>query len=238
MRRARQHVAMSGIPLVHIESHGSDPLQTSDTRDAQFGTNAAPGLAWAEFGQHLAPLNAACGFELLVVAATCFGYAAINGMKVFQHTAPFAACVGFSTKIGPGSLHDSMKELYRSMCHRKEPLQDAIAAAGHELREPGESVELIGSTIYALRIMRSVYNEYREGANLSRQAGELLKDLTDSGVEVPAQVIDEMPTVLARNRDARIRQMWNLWFPEAAQQKHEAYRLNWEWVERADFVTP
>jgi hypothetical protein len=127
LERAVQNIPVRKIPLVHIESHGSNPLDEEDVRDADFGMNAAPGLPWTELGDWLAPLNAASGFRLLLVGATCFGFAAIAAMKVGEHVAPFAATVGFTTKVGEGSLHDAMKEFYRSICQRREKLQDAVS---------------------------------------------------------------------------------------------------------------
>jgi hypothetical protein len=90
LERALQNMPARRIPLVHIESHASNPLEEVDVWDADFGMNAAPGLPWTELGDWLSPLNSASGFRLLLVGATCFGFAAIAAMKVGEHVAPFA----------------------------------------------------------------------------------------------------------------------------------------------------
>lgn len=233
LERALQNILARRIPLVHIESHGSNPLEEVDVRDADFGMNAAPGLPWTELGDWLAPLNAASRFRLLLVGATCFGFAAIAAMKVGEHVAPFAATVGFTTTVGDGSLHDAMKEFYRSICQRREQLQDAVAAAERELREPNEKVRATSSPVLAVRILRGAYDSIRPGEPLTEHASELVRKLRDAGLPVPAKVGDAMPAVLLERGHARIKETWDSWFPPAAQQE-ETYRLDWDWIERVD----
>lgn len=233
LERALQNIPARRIPLVHIESHGSNPLEEVDVRDADFGMNAAPGLPWTELGDWLAPLNAASGFRLLLVGATCFGFAAIAAMKVGEHVAPFAATVGFTTTVGEGSLHDAMKEFYRSICKRREQLQDAVAAAQRELREADEKVWATSSPVLAVRVLRGVYDGIRPGEPLTEHANELVRKLRDAGLPVPAKVGDAMPAVLLERGHARIKEAWDSWFPPAAQQE-EPYRLDWDWIERVD----
>lgn len=233
LERAVQNVPAKKIPLVHIESHGSNPLDEEDVRNADFGVNAAPGLPWTELGDWLAPLNAASGFRLLLVGATCFGFAAIAAMKVDEHVAPFAATVGFTTKVGEGSLHDAMKEFYRSTCQRREKLEDAVACAQRELRDPNEKVRATSSPVLAVRILRGVYDNIRPGAPLTKHAGELVKKLRDAGLPVPTEVGNAIPAVLLESGHARIKETWDCWFPPAAQCE-DAYRLDWKWIERVD----
>ncbi|MHB1587579.1 MAG: hypothetical protein ACYCRH_11525 [Acidiferrobacteraceae bacterium] len=218
---------------MHIESHGSNPLDEIDVRDADFGMNAAPGSPWTELGDRLAPLNAASGFRLLLVGAACFGFATIAAMKVGKHVAPFAATVGFTTTVGEGSLHDAMKEFYRSICQRREQLQDAVAAAQRELRDPNENVRVTSSLVLAVRILRGVYDSIRPGEPLTEHANELVRTLREAGLPVPAQIGDAMPAVLLERGDARIQEAWDSWFPPAVQQEG-TYRLDWDWIKRVD----
>lgn len=231
LQRALENVSVRGIPVVHIESHGSDPFDQADVRDADFGINAVPGLPWTELGDWLAPLNVASTFRLLVVGATCYGFAAIAAMKTGEHPAPFAATVGFSTSVGESSLHDAMKEFYRSVCQRREKLQDAVTAAEQELRDSSEKIRVTTSPVLAIRILRGVYDTIRPGEPLTTHAEALVAKLRDSGLPVPRQVRDAMPTVLQASGNARLEEAWNSWFP-ATSQEDQAYRLDWEWIER------
>ena len=231
LEEALQNIPTRGIPLVHIESHGSNPPE--DVRDAAFGTSAAPGLPWTEFGDWLAPLNAASGFRLLLVGATCFGFAAIAAMKIGEHVAPFAATVGFTTSVWDGSLHDAMKEFYRSICQRHERLADAVAAAQRELRDPNERVRVTSSPMLAVRILRGVYDNIRPGLPLTEDASEIVEKLRNSGFPVSAEVSDGIPAKLQEQGRARIQGAWDSWFPPGAQCQ-DTYRLDWAWIEHVD----
>lgn len=233
LERAAQNVPARGIPLVHIESHGSNPFDEMDVKDTEFGVNAAPGLPWTDLGAWLAPLNAASGFRLLLVGATCFGFAAIAAMNTGEHVAPFAATVGFTTTVEEGSLHDAMKEFYRSICQRREKLQEAVTAAELELRDSNEKVRATTSPILAVRILRGVYDNIRPGEPLTAHATELVGKLREAGLPVPARVGDAMPSVLLERGRERMKEAWNNWFPPAAQQD-QAFRLDWDWIERVN----
>ena len=183
LRRAVDNVGARGIPVVHIESHGSNPFQGCDVRDAEFGLDAAPGLPWTDLGDWLAPLNEASGFRLLVIGATCWGFAAIAAMKVYEHVAPFAPAVGFSTGVDGGSLHDAMKEFYRAMT-RGEGLKDAMDAAQRELRSPTEKLRGTSAPILALRILRGVYDGVRTPEQRTERANEILRNVQNAGFPV------------------------------------------------------
>lgn len=232
LQRAFQLVPERGIPVVHIESHGSDPAQ-GDVRDAAFGADAAPGLPWGELGSWLAPLNEASRFRLLVVGATCFGLAAIAAMTVGQHVAPFAAVVGFTTTVDPGSLHDAMRELYRSICQRRESLQDAAAAAQRELRRATEHVRATSAPLLAIRILRGVYDGIRPGVALTERARNLMQTLREAGLPAPLAG-GHMEKALLQVGIPRINETWNAWFPETARREAAAYQLDSRWIQQAE----
>src|SRR5271154_462340 len=76
VRRALEIAAAAipekGVPVVHLETHGSDPW-SSEPEDIGFGGDEASGVAWGELGALLAPLNDASGYRLLFVSAACWG---------------------------------------------------------------------------------------------------------------------------------------------------------------------
>ncbi len=233
LRRAVDNVGARGIPVVHIESHGSNPFQGCDVRDAEFGLDAAPGLPWTDLGDWLAPLNEASGFRLLVIGATCWGFAAIAAMKVYEHVAPFAAAVGFSTSVDGGSLHDAMKEFYRAMT-RGEGLKDAMDAAQRELRSPTEKLRGTSAPILALRILRGVYDGVRTPEQRTERANEILRNLQNAGFPVREGIEHDLRDRLHDIGETRIKEVWDAWFPPSAQRAETAYRLDWNWIRCAN----
>lgn len=238
VRRVLEHactnVRTRGIPVVHIESHGSDPFSVKDVRDADFGAIAAPGLPWTELGDWLAPLNAASGFRLLVVGAACWGFAAIAAMKVQKHVAPFAAAIGFSTSVCDASLHDAMKELYRSIA-RADELGVAVANAQREVRHADEKIRYTSSPLLALKILRGAYDGIRTDDLRTARAQEILRQLREKGAEVPQDKQDALPEVLLERGEAQIRGVWDGWFPSSIQRSQPAYQFDWDLIQRADF---
>ena len=229
---ALDNLGTRGIPVVHIESHGSNPFEGDDVRNADFGLDAAPNLAWTDLGDWLALLNDASRFRLLVVGATCWGFAAIAAMKVGEHVAPFAAAVGFSTGVNQSSLHDAMMELYRSL-KRGDGLPDAVQAAERELRSPTEKIRLTTAPILALRILRGVYDGVRTPAQRTERANGILRKAQEAGFPVREGVEHALPDFLHERGEARIKEAWDAWFPPSAQEAEVAYRLDWEWIRRA-----
>ena len=233
LQRAVDNLGTRGIPVVHIESHGSNPFEGDDVRDADFGLDAVPGLPWTELGDWLAPLNEASGFRLLVVGATCWGFAAIAAMKVGEHVAPFAAAVGFSTEVNPSSLHDAMKELYRSL-KRGDGLQDSIQAAGRELRSATEKLRCTTAPLLALRILRGVYDGVRTPERRTERTKRILRKAQEAGFPVREGVEQALPDFLHERGEARIKEAWDAWFPPSAKSAQVAYQLDWEWIRRAN----
>lgn len=236
LQRAVTNVGTRGIPIVHIESHGSNPFDGDDVRDASFGLDAADGLPWSELGEWLAPLNEASGFRLLVVGATCWGFAAIAAMKVGEHVAPFAASLGFSTTVNESSLHDAMKELYRALA-RGELLNDAVEAAERELRSPTEKLRCTTAVMLALRILRGVYDGVRTPDLREERAMRILQNVQEAGFPIRTGVEATLPDFLLERGRVRIEEAWDAWFPPRAQRDQVAYRLDWELIARASVAT-
>jgi hypothetical protein len=112
-----------------------------------------------------------------------------------------------------------MKEFYRSICQRREQLQEAVSAAERELRDPNDKVRATSSPVLGVRILRGVYDSIRPGEPLTEHAIELIRKLREAGLPVPAQVGDAMPAVILECGHARIKEAWDSWFPLAAQRE-------------------
>lgn len=218
-----------GTPVVHIESHGSDPADVS-FQERDFGISAVPGLSWRDLGDWLAPLNEACDFAMLVVGATCFGFASIAAMKLHEHVAPFAGCVGFTTSVYPGSLRDAMKELYRSFKSGSD-LKSSVENANRELLGSNECLRATSATMLAYQISRGVYDQVRTPQAVDGWVQSMFTKLRDAGLVVPSLVEGAMPTKLHQLSREHIQRAWDGWFPHALQKRVCGYRLDWTFVE-------
>jgi hypothetical protein len=224
-----------GTPVVHIESHGSDPADVSfQKRDFGFSgapeIHAAPGLSWRDLGDWLAPLNEACDFAMLVVGATCFGFASIAAMKLHENVAPFAGCVGFTTSVYPGSLRDSMKELYLSFKSGSD-LKSSVENANRELRGSNESLRATSATMLAYQISREVYDQFRTPDAMDGWLQSMTTKVRDAGLAVTPLAEWATPTNLHQLARENIQRAWDGWFPHALQERDCGYRLDWTIVE-------
>ncbi len=199
---ATQNVGTKGVPAVHIESHGDDPMRTP-IESVKFGASAVHGISWYKLGDWLAPLNVAANFRLPVVGATCNGLGVMAAMKIFDHVAPFAACVGFTTGVMPGSVREAMCELYRSVS-KGVALHDAVESAAREVRRPGEKLQAEGATQLAMQVLRGARQRVLRG---------------------------HFPESYEQFGPRAFQAAWDCWFPPALQLANSAYRLDWSLVE-------
>ncbi|HET9106795.1 MAG TPA: hypothetical protein VFN79_06355 [Steroidobacteraceae bacterium] len=136
---AAAQVRSAGIPIVHLEAHGSNPWG-GKAEDICFGSGGGPSVTWSQLGEWLAPLNIASDFKLLCVSAACWGSGIMGGISGGQHAAPFACAVGFRTEVDEGRLRDAMKELYRALKSGND-LPECVKRAQRELVH-GQKIEL------------------------------------------------------------------------------------------------
>jgi hypothetical protein len=198
VREALEHAAayrpVKGVPAVHLETHGSDPWQ-GPAESIGFGHDEASGVAWAQLGSMLAPLNVAADFRLLFVSAACWGSGVIAAIGGGEHAAPFACAVGFRTPVMEGRLRDSMKELYRGL-KQGLTLEESVAGAQRELEE-GQEVRLEVMLELAVKVLRASYYD-------------------------PATP-PRIPVGPQRLQGAR--RVWDTWFPPYLQEHNPAYRF-------------
>jgi hypothetical protein len=195
LEKAAFEIPSKGVPVVHLETHGSDPWG-GPPEDIGFGPTGASRVAWTALGEVLAPLNAAADFRLLFVSAACWGSGVIAAIGWGEHPAPFACAVGFRTKVVEGRLRDSMKELYRSI-RRGCELGECVASARRELVE-GQKVQLEVIVELAVKILRTAY--YKPKSPNGVRAGPL-------------------------RRRRRARRVWDSWFPRSLQERNPTYRF-------------
>lgn len=126
IREAIVELPSRGIPIVQIDTHGSPP----NPRNAGLlGKDHSEALGWENIWAELRKLNIASEFNLIVVAAACFGESGHWGVidsihsldKGVQHVlpAPYAVSVGFSGKVSARSLANGLGAFYRSIFDEK-----------------------------------------------------------------------------------------------------------------------
>src|SRR5260370_36221628 len=65
---AASAIGERGVPVIHLETHGSDPW-IGAAENIGFGPEADSGVAWTQVGALLAPLHVAEGFCFVFVSA-------------------------------------------------------------------------------------------------------------------------------------------------------------------------
>jgi hypothetical protein len=195
LEAAASDVQTKGVPVIHLETHGSSPW-VGRAEDIAFGPDRSSGVPWAELGMWLAQLNVASDFRLLFVSAACWGSAVMGAIGGGEYPAPFAFAVGFRTTVGPGRLRDAMKELYRSL-KGGLMLPDCVASAQRELTQ-GQELQLEVAVKLAVKILRVTY--YNPEALRKGSLGR-------------------------HRRRRRARRVWDSWFPPALQERVPGYRF-------------
>lgn len=216
-----------GIPAVHLETHAEEP---DGEDDLQFGTNAAPGVAWFEFGEWLAPLNVASDFRLLVIGAACFGVGVMAAMKVYAHPAPFAICIGMTTSVMAGTLQDAMFEFYRSLRSDKG-MHEAVANANRALRPPHEHMRMTSSPMLAYMVCRGVYDGYRTPDAMETRIATLLDRARNAGMLIPEDAHGQLPQMLHERGRVNMQAAWDTWFPPELQARDPDFRFDYTLVE-------
>jgi hypothetical protein len=217
LANAQRDLETLGIPAVHIEAHGANPYKVPIS-ETGFGSRAMPGLSWADLGNWLAPLNAASGFALLVVGATCFGMGMMAAMPVYKHRAPFAGCVGFTTPVRPVSIRDAMRELYRSLLAGSS-INEAVDNANRELHNADEHLKLIPATTLALDVLRGAFR--------------LVAQKEADSVVASTEETCYHPEDVRKRRRMQMQEAWDTWFPTGLQERRpDEYRLDWALVEQ------
>jgi hypothetical protein len=183
------------VPIIHLEAHGSDPWKEV-AEDLGFGPgDGADSVKWSTLGEWMGPLNVATDLQLMMVSAACFGSAAMAGISAAECAAPFAFAVGFRTRVTEGRLRDAMREFYRAV-KRGDPLEECVASSQREL-DAGQLLKLEKSLDIVVRMIRTVLYGPDAPPRASLTASEMQK----------------------------VRAMWDVWFPPAAQEHNPAYKF-------------
>lgn len=135
-----------GVPILHIEAHGYNPIGERDSAiglagPSQDGTQEA--LLWKDLADPLRRLNIATRFNLMFVAAACWGDNAIYEVhkpRTDIRPLPFLLAVGFATEVMSHRLESAMVELYTNLLLNNLPLQESLELAHSKLDQATEGL--------------------------------------------------------------------------------------------------
>ncbi len=114
------------IPVLHIESHGGEEGLVGPNENGEIEL-----LSWNELTGPLQRLNLATHCNLIVVVASCIGFAGILAL-VRGPRAPAVALVGPEAKIAVGQLFEGTKEIYRRWMDDNPNLTNIVDSASRE----------------------------------------------------------------------------------------------------------
>lgn len=166
LAQAKREVGTRGVPVVHIEAHGG--------ADGFLGPDGAASLVkltWAALGEWLRPLNVATRFNLLLVGAGCFGEGLMLAVEGGQPM-PFTAVVGYTDGVNPGSLKESMVELYRQLFVEHSELGLAVEEADRQHRYDTDAV--LRPTLMTILALESFIDMARDRIGVDRREDHAL----------------------------------------------------------------
>ncbi len=136
IHQAAADIPAKGIPLIHIEAHGSRWM--AESGNLLLGVEGDV-LQWGDLWDALREVNLKSNFNLMVFAATCFGAEAQRGIiqdaLAGQDIRPlsFMATTGFDGKIFPEPLLASERIFYEALLLDGAELEAATLKANEIL---------------------------------------------------------------------------------------------------------
>ncbi len=183
IRKATQLVPAKGIPIIHIESHGSEWIkdELNNEKMAYFVRDKENFLSLDTVWDALRPLNIATDFNLMVVAVSCYGDEIRRG--IVQHLwndknkedckpIPFMASIGFDEEVEVEFLLEAMILFYEKLLINGCSLQEAVSNANQQLNSSGKlmvqwtvktllDAVIINFTVDREKFVDSCYEIYR-----------------------------------------------------------------------------
>lgn len=139
--KAQSEISTRGIPVVHLEAHGETVARVGDVPSGLVGPNRDGGrdlVPWRSICDWLRPLHIASRFNLLVVAAACYGEGVLLGVEPGMPP-PMTTLVGYTETIASNSLREAMKQFYRGLLLQKQEMSLAVEAANREHYNPDDA---------------------------------------------------------------------------------------------------
>jgi hypothetical protein len=106
LRGLEANVGASGrIPLLHIETHGSD---------SGIGVSPEEGIIWADLMEELIALNRLTRLNLTVILAACEGIWGVQMSQPARRAAAFRGLIGPHRRVMPGEIAAACHAFYRT----------------------------------------------------------------------------------------------------------------------------
>lgn len=136
----------AGVPILHIEAHGYSPTGEGDSAiglkgPSQHGTQEA--LLWKDLADPLRRLNIATRFNLIFVAAACWGDSAlyeVHSEGTDIRPLPFLISIGFATTVMSHRMESAMVEFYSKLLLDHLSLQESLEHADSKLDRTTEGL--------------------------------------------------------------------------------------------------
>lgn len=122
---ARLKIKTKGIPVIHIESHGSS--WDRENKNAYIGYGKSERICFNEIFSLLRDLNIETNFNIILSGASCYGAEYLRGIARNSESSilaslPFVATVGFDDVVTDTSVLVFYSAFYKDIILQKKPL--------------------------------------------------------------------------------------------------------------------
>lgn len=227
IERATRFAHRSGmVPILHIEAHGG----IAGLAPSSYACGES--LSWTELTIPLQQLNLATNCNLIVVAAACLGFAAIQALTKGPR-APAVALVGPDATLSASDLLLGAKEFYRRFKDDSPRLADIAESASREMCAAAFEWEPFATLSYEAFVEQLVRTRRptEHHARLERLRHRMHQETGLSVEEIEARLagLPELPP------SEELQQIWNYMFMIDLEPKNEE-RFGLNWKEIADRI--
>lgn len=156
--KAANDVPTLGVPILHIEAHGYEPLPFPEEAKGFSGPNRNSGgkeaLLWSELEEPLRALNVATLYNLVVVAAACLSETVLFTTRS-DRPVPFMVAVTFRTRVAWSRLERAMVAFYEAFLVQDLSFGEAFERADAQL-SPSEKLGFTSMLRLVLNVVQDV----------------------------------------------------------------------------------
>lgn len=140
LKKAENEIATKGIPLIHIEAHGSEWCR--ENKNAVIGYEGGEQISIHEIFKLLRPINIKSQFNIILAGASCHAAEYLRGIinesnDESQQLLPFVATIGFDDVVEDESVFAFYSNFYYEIIKKKTPFFNA-AIESNKLINPNE----------------------------------------------------------------------------------------------------
>lgn len=125
LNKAEDGIITKGIPLIHIEAHGSEWCR--ENKNAVIGYEGGEQISFNEIFKSLRPINIKSQFNIILAGASCHAAEYLRGIinessDESQQLLPFVATIGFDDEVEDKSVFAFYSNFYYEIINKKTPL--------------------------------------------------------------------------------------------------------------------